>query len=84
MRVRLLMVLCGLHRLLATGCHSGLPTPQSAQYTQFVQAFYVGLAAMEVGNDVARKVSCSRRRNSLLASRRLDGLGNPRLASAQF
>ena len=38
--------------LLATGCHSGLPRPRSAQYTQFVQAFYVGLAAMEVGNDV--------------------------------
>jgi Tfp pilus assembly protein PilF len=38
--------------LLFTGCHSGLPKPESAQYTQFVQAFYVGLAAMEVGNDV--------------------------------
>ena len=38
--------------LLVTGCHSGLPKPQSAQYTQFVRAFYVGLAAMEVGNDV--------------------------------
>ncbi len=38
--------------ILATGCHSGLPKPQSARYTQFVQAFYVGLAAMEVGNDV--------------------------------
>jgi cytochrome c-type biogenesis protein CcmH/NrfG len=38
--------------LLASGCHSGLPKPRSAQYTQFVQAFYVGLAAMEVGNDV--------------------------------
>ena len=38
--------------LLVTGCHSGLPNPQSAQYTQFVRAFYVGLAEMEVGNDV--------------------------------
>jgi Flp pilus assembly protein TadD len=38
--------------LLVTGCHSGLPKPRSAQYTQFVTAFYVGLAAMEVGNDV--------------------------------
>ena len=36
----------------SAGCHSGLPKPQSMQYTQFVQAFYVGLAAMEVGNDV--------------------------------
>ncbi|HEX4308506.1 MAG TPA: FG-GAP-like repeat-containing protein [Acidobacteriaceae bacterium] len=38
--------------LLVTGCRSGLPKPRSAQYTQFVRAFYVGLAAMEVGNDV--------------------------------
>src|ERR1700733_6305422 len=38
--------------ILITGCHRGLPKPQSAQYTQFVRAFYVGLAAMEVGNDV--------------------------------
>ena len=39
------------------GCHSGLPRVQSAQYTQFVQAFYVGLAAMEVGNDVRAESS---------------------------
>ena len=38
--------------LFAAGCQSGLPKPESAQYTQFVQAFYVGLGAMEVGNDV--------------------------------
>jgi len=37
--------------LLATGCHRDLPRPQSMRYTQFVQAFYVGLAAMQVGND---------------------------------
>jgi tetratricopeptide (TPR) repeat protein len=37
--------------LLAAGCHSDLPKPQSMRYTQFVQAFYVGLAAMQVGND---------------------------------
>ncbi len=53
MRVRRALVsVVATASLLATGCHSGLPTPQSAQYTQFVQAFYVGLAAMEVGNDV--------------------------------
>jgi Tfp pilus assembly protein PilF len=39
------------------GCHSGLPKVQSAQYTQFVQTFYVGLAAMEVGNDVRAESS---------------------------
>ncbi|HEV2279615.1 MAG TPA: FG-GAP-like repeat-containing protein [Acidobacteriaceae bacterium] len=37
--------------LLSAGCHSGLPKPQSAKYTQFVAAFYVGLGAFEVGND---------------------------------
>jgi len=37
---------------LAAGCRSGLPKPESPKYTQFVQSFYVGLAAMEVGNDV--------------------------------
>ncbi|MGC2299173.1 MAG: FG-GAP-like repeat-containing protein [Acidobacteriaceae bacterium] len=39
------------------GCRSGLPKVQSAQYTQFVQTFYVGLAAMEVGNDVRAESS---------------------------
>ncbi len=38
-------------------CHSGLPSSQSTQYTQFVQSFYVGLAAMEVGNDVRAESS---------------------------
>ncbi|MGB9146663.1 MAG: FG-GAP-like repeat-containing protein [Acidobacteriaceae bacterium] len=38
--------------MLVTGCHSGLPSTSAAAYTQFVSSFYVGLAAMEVGNDV--------------------------------
>jgi Tfp pilus assembly protein PilF len=37
--------------LLAAGCHSNLPNPESAQYAHFVQSFYVGLAAFQVGND---------------------------------
>jgi Tfp pilus assembly protein PilF len=37
--------------LLAASCHSDLPQPQSTRYTHFVQAFYVGLSAMQVGND---------------------------------
>ncbi|HET7348084.1 MAG TPA: tetratricopeptide repeat protein, partial [Acidobacteriaceae bacterium] len=37
--------------LLAAGCHSGLPKPQSRKYAQFVSAFYVGLGAFQVGND---------------------------------
>ena len=37
---------------LVSGCHSsGLPKAGSAQYTQFVDAFYVGLSAFQVGND---------------------------------
>lgn len=38
----------------ATGCHSyrGLPEPSSKEYAQFVSDFYVGLSALEVGNDV--------------------------------
>lgn len=42
----------GTAALLATGCHTGLPSASSAAYSQFVSSFYVGLAAMEVGNDV--------------------------------
>ena len=38
---------------LFTGCHShaGLPAADSPAYKQFVSAFYVGLAALQVGND---------------------------------
>ncbi len=49
---RALVCVAAAAGILATGCHRGLPKPESAQYTQFVQSFYVGLAAMEVGNDV--------------------------------
>ena len=38
--------------LIATGCHRGLPSPSSAAYREFVSAFYVGLAALQVGDDV--------------------------------
>lgn len=40
--------------LLVSGCHShsGLPAPSSKAYEQFVSDFYVGLSALEVGNDV--------------------------------
>src|SRR6202453_5327969 len=36
-----------------SGCHSsGLPKPPSKAYLDEVKAFYVGLAALEVGDDV--------------------------------
>ncbi len=40
--------------LLLGGCgsRSGLPAPASPQYAQLVSAFYVGLSALQVGNDV--------------------------------
>jgi Tfp pilus assembly protein PilF len=48
---RALAVLLAGGLALVSGCHSGLPSPQSSQYMQFVDSFYVGLAAFEVGND---------------------------------
>jgi Tfp pilus assembly protein PilF len=46
----LLGVLC----VLFAGCHSNkdIPAPSSKPYQQFVSAFYVGLSALQVGNDV--------------------------------
>ena len=39
--------------LLLSGCHSsGLPKPSSKAYLDEVRAFYVGLAALQVGDDV--------------------------------
>jgi Tfp pilus assembly protein PilF len=45
--------------LLLIGCHShaGLPSPSSATYEHFVSAFYVGLSALQVGNDVLADTS---------------------------
>ncbi|MGB9030431.1 MAG: FG-GAP-like repeat-containing protein [Acidobacteriaceae bacterium] len=42
---------------MLSSCRSGLPKMQSPEYAQVVQAFYVGLAAMEVGNDVRAESS---------------------------
>ena len=40
--------------LALAGCHPGgrLPDPSSRTYSDFVSAFYVGLAALQVGDDV--------------------------------
>src|SRR5271166_2418612 len=38
--------------LVLTGCRSRLPDPSSKTYSDFVSAFYVGLAALQVGDDV--------------------------------
>ena len=45
--------MAGALGLLLSGCHSsGLPKPGSQGYLDEVTAFYVGLAALEVGDDV--------------------------------
>jgi tetratricopeptide (TPR) repeat protein len=38
--------------MAAAGCHNGLPSPSSAKYHEFISSFYVGLAALQVGDDV--------------------------------
>src|SRR5580658_3497071 len=40
--------------LALAGCHPGdrLPAPSSKAYSDFVSTFYVGLAALQVGDDV--------------------------------
>jgi Tfp pilus assembly protein PilF len=47
--------------LLLNGCrsHSGLPDPSSAAYEQLVSNFYVGLSALQVGDDVTAQRSLS-------------------------
>jgi len=56
--------LCSLVAILAlslTGCHhSGLPAPSSQTYRNFVSAFYVGLSALQVGDDVRAENELSR------------------------
>ena len=45
---------------LVAGCHRGLPSPSSADYHEFISSFYVGLAALQVGDDVRADSSLSR------------------------
>ncbi|MGH9588649.1 MAG: tetratricopeptide repeat protein, partial [Acidobacteriaceae bacterium] len=45
--------------LLLAGCHSrsGLPKPSSPEYAKLVSTFYVGLSALQVGDDVRAQSS---------------------------
>ena len=45
---------------LVSACHRGLPRPSSAAYHEFISAFYVGLAALQVGDDVRADSSLGR------------------------
>ncbi|HTF45621.1 MAG TPA: hypothetical protein VK641_17070, partial [Terriglobales bacterium] len=49
-----MVVLAGIATLFSAGCHAGgkLPGKSSPQYKPIVSAFYVGLAALQVGDDV--------------------------------
>ncbi len=52
-RIRPLAIpLLGLMVSLSVGCRSGLPKPSSQAYRDYVSSFYVGLAALQVGDDV--------------------------------
>ena len=43
---------------LVAGCHRrGLPAPSTAEYRSFISSFYVGLAALQVGDDVRAETS---------------------------
>src|SRR5271170_8438 len=46
------VVFLGFLISIATGCHRRLPAPSSKTYSDYVSAFYVGLAALQVGDDV--------------------------------
>lgn len=54
LRYRRIFLLLGVLVLGVTGCHpnGGLPEPSSKGYTEFVSAFYTGLGALQVGDDV--------------------------------
>ncbi len=51
-RTRCAAVLLAIVLTACTGCRRGLPKPPSKAYTDYVSAFYVGLAALQVGDDV--------------------------------
>src|SRR5271168_283472 len=54
---RLLACLLASSALILTGCRSRLPDKSSKTYSDFVSAFYVGLAALQVGDDVRAESS---------------------------
>ncbi len=49
---RLFVCLAASSVLILVGCRSRLPDRSSKSYADFVSAFYVGLAALQVGDDV--------------------------------
>ncbi len=63
-RAQQALAYCGIAAILTlvlTGCHpSGLPKPDTKAYLDEVTAFYVGLAALQVGDDVRADATLER------------------------
>jgi tetratricopeptide (TPR) repeat protein len=49
--------------LALQGCRASLPVPASGKYDEYVSAFYTGLAALQVGDDVRAETELSRTAN---------------------
>ena len=58
-KVRFLVLLLACSMLAMTGCHPGLPATNSKVYAEVVSDFYVGLAALQVGDDVRAESTLS-------------------------
>ncbi len=59
-RMRPLVCALASSALILAGCRSRLPDRSSTAYKDFVSAFYVGLAALQVGDDVRAERELSR------------------------
>jgi len=59
-RVRMLACVLASSALILVGCRSHLPDRSSKTYADFVSTFYVGLAALQVGDDVRAERELSR------------------------
>ena len=84
-RSLLLIVLGAL--ITATGCHSApkLPDKNSKVYADMVSAFYVGLAALQVGDDVHAESKLSEVTAARPGrARGMGELGNPRAAAEKL
>jgi Tfp pilus assembly protein PilF len=57
--IRSMVAIAAASILLLSGCrsHSGLPDPSSASYAELASDFYVGLSALQVGDDVTAQRS---------------------------
>src|SRR5215470_9805514 len=59
-RLRVKLFLLFLSLLAACGRHAGLPAPDSKEYRELSTSFYLGLAALESGEDVHARQGLTR------------------------